>query len=213
MDNNKRIWTGPLNFKYTFSKFILYIRIFAFLALVCSSRRSTVYNRSKQQRDNNMIGGWMSIYDPKTPKTLLMHSTIQHYKDALRRASSTLCPPSAQRPTTAGTSAGHPTPWRWHGSSYRSPSLPSWTIEHRVQEKKSKFRPFLGAAGVEDAKRFVAARVQRPFWSTCRPCVVSLSYVFAPWQVSFLQSIMHKWHFVECDTLGAQFRVSGAFAV
>ena len=38
------------------------------------------------------------------------------------------------------------------------PRLPgqSFAIEHRVYEKKSKFRPFLGAAGVEDAKRFVA---------------------------------------------------------
>ena len=50
--------------------------------------------------------------------------------------------------------------WRRHGSSYPShhPRLPgqSFAIEHRVHEKKSKFRSFLGAAGVEDAKRFVA---------------------------------------------------------
>ena len=38
------------------------------------------------------------------------------------------------------------------------PRLPGqpFAIKHRVYEKKSKFRPFLGAAGVEDAKRFVA---------------------------------------------------------
>ncbi len=38
------------------------------------------------------------------------------------------------------------------------PRLPgqSFAIEHRVHEKKSKFRPFLRAAGVEDTKRFVA---------------------------------------------------------
>ena len=48
-----------------------------------------------------------------------------------------------------------------HGSSYPLPpprlSGQSFAIEHRMHEKKSnKFRPFLEAAGVEDAKRFMA---------------------------------------------------------
>jgi hypothetical protein len=59
---------------------------------------------------------------------------------------------------TAGVPARNPLTWR-HGSSHPShpPRLPgqSFDIEHRVHEKKSKFRPFLEAAGVEDAKRFV----------------------------------------------------------
>ena len=38
-----------------------------------------------------------------------------------------------------------------------TPRLPgqSFAIEHRVWEKKYKFRPFLGADGVDDPKRFV----------------------------------------------------------
>ena len=45
-----------------------------------------------------------------------------------------------------------------HSIPSPSPRLPgqSFAIEHRVREKKSKFRQFLGAASVEDAKRFVA---------------------------------------------------------
>ena len=65
----------------------------------------------------------------------------------------------------AGVPARHPLTWRRHGSSYPiyPPSSPSGrdsrlllSTTARVHEKKFKFRPFLGAAGVEDAKRFVA---------------------------------------------------------
>ena len=58
---------------------------------------------------------------------------------------------SRQDIPSLGGDTDHPTP-------SQPPRLPgqSFAIEHRVHEKKSKFRPFLGAAGVEDAKRFVA---------------------------------------------------------
>ena len=57
-------------------------------------------------------------------------------------------------------------------------------------KESSEFNSFL--AYIIVIKNKYLSRMQRPFWSTCRPFVVSLSYVFA----SFLQSIMHKWHFV-----------------
>ena len=50
---------------------------------------------------------------------------------------------SRQDIPSLGGDTDHPTP-------SQPPRLPG------VHEKKSKFRPFLGAAGVEDAKRFVA---------------------------------------------------------
>ncbi len=58
----------------------------------------------------------------------------------------------APSPPSLGGETDHPTP----SHPTRLPGQ-SFAIEHRVHKKKSKFRPFLGAAGVEDAKRFVTS--------------------------------------------------------
>ena len=158
------------------------MRVFAFLALVCSSRRSTVYNRSKQQRDNNMIGGSMSIYDPKTPKTLLMHSTM-HYKDARRRASV----PEADHGGHLGR-ALNPLEVTRFFLPLPLIALLDYRASRAGEEVQVSAIPWSGRSRRRQALWLPlcrkpmgdSARVQRPFWSTCRPCVVSLSYVFAP---------------------------------
>ena len=59
------------------------------------------------------------------------------------------------RATASKRNRGHSGPN--HGHSPLTPRLPgqSFAIEHRVWEKKTKFRPFLGTEGVEDSKLFV----------------------------------------------------------
>jgi hypothetical protein len=95
-----------------------------------------------------------------------------------------LCPPPAATPGEyLGASSTHGTPRRRGrrrqasrqdipslGGETDLPSCPlspprclpgqSFAIEHHVHEKKSKFRPFLGAAEVEDAKCFVAIELE-----------------------------------------------------
>ena len=90
---------------------------------------------------------------------------------------------SRQDIPSLGGDTDHPTP-------SQPPRLPgqSFAIEHRVHEKKSKFRPFLGAVGVEDAKRFVAFALEASgrlgpdavaFLEYLRTLCRFLSYVFA----------------------------------
>ena len=90
---------------------------------------------------------------PHPPPTMVPDSADPASSDARH------CPPlsnSGRQGTTASKrgrrrSGAGPAPSPLH------PRLPgqSFAIEHRVLEKKSKFRPFLGAADVDDPKRFV----------------------------------------------------------